>query len=1040
MKKYLPILLLSVLSCKSEEIKYTTIPERIDFREFANPSSQYRSVPFYSLNDLLDSAELDRQVEEFAKGGYGGVYLHSRTGLLTEYLGTNWWKVMDAGLKAAQRTGTYAWFYDEDKWPSGFAGGLVPLKSEDFHARCLVRLKRSEPLPAGSNLLTKDSTYYYIEYKMKSGNAWYNGTCYVDLLNPQTVKEFITSSYVPYAERYSGEYGKNALGIFTDEPQMMSATGDFSNDGVRPFSPVLIEKFRLDNGYDLIPVLGALFDTLPGYEKVRLDYFRTISKQLEASFSKQIGDFCAANNMLWTGHYNGEEALTSVRNNVGNLMMQLRNMQQPGMDHLGLHIDWALNVSRQVSSVANQYGIARRLSEAYGISGQNMNFEDRAWIASWHTLTGINHLCPHLALYSMKGTRKRDYPPTLSPQQPYWSYNNLLEDYTARLCYIAATGKYAAEFLVVHPLESEYFDQVSFNVGWTERNVKYLGLLNELQEIHRDYDLGDEQIISEIGSVSGDLIVVGNQSYKGVILPYMLTIRQSTVDLLKAFAGGGGKIIATEMPLYIDGVKNAAGLSELKNIITLVSGDQIAGEINNILPPAVMVSGDDAEFVWTSHRVAQGKQFLQVTNTSRLKTIRCKVSFAEGSENIVLLDPAYGKSYEITDDSGFELLLHPAQSYILADKRIIGGLESSGDYMIPSDDKELISLSGNWRGNRLDVNSLTLDFARYSVDGGKTFSKPEPIIGIHERFTEKSYNGPLILSIDFSSETVPVSCNLVMEQPEIWSKIEINGQPVKFDGKSFYRDMSFKTTGVTSLIKTGKNNISLFIDFKAAIPDSRDPFERYGSEIESIYLTGDFGVRAEVSKMPAEPSQHNLRGFLIPKPVHHFESFTLTGENQNFAGDLVPLGYPFYNGGFKLEKTFEMRGVEKGRRYILKFPLSEAIVIKVNLNGKDLPPVAWSPWETDITDALVNGNNTITLTLINSLRNLLGPHHNAEGELLSLSPESFIGRSTWTTRRQGENDWYERRLKGPGNTNIWRDDYCVIPFGLLEDAVIAERN
>jgi len=195
-----------------------------------------------------------------------------------------------------------------------------------------------------------------------------------------------------------------------------------------------------------------------------------------------------------------------------------------------------------------------------------------------------------------------------------------------------------------------------------------------------------------------------------------------------------------------------------------------------------------------------------------------------------------------------------------------------------------------------------------------------------------------------------------------------------------------------------------------------------------------------VSKIPSEPSQHNLRGFLIPKPVYHFKSFTITGEKESFSGDLVPQGYPFFNGGFKLEKDFDISGIEKGRRYILKFPLSEAIVIKVNLNGKDLPPVAWSPWEVDITDALVNGSNTITLTMINSLRNLLGPHHNAEGELLSLSPDSFIGRSTWTTRRQGENDWYERRLKGPGNTNIWRDDYCVIPFGLLEDAIIIERN
>ncbi|HUX97463.1 MAG TPA: glycosyl hydrolase [Bacteroidales bacterium] len=1039
MKKYLVFLFLLIYGCLAEH-SYTKIPERIDFNEFVNPSSAYRSVPFYSLNDLLDSAELDRQVEEFAKGGYGGVYLHSRTGLLTEYLGTDWWKVMDAGLKACRRTGTYAWFYDEDKWPSGFAGGLVPLKSEDYHARCLVRLKLTDPLPEGSKVLTKDSNYYYLEYKMKTGNSWYNGTCYVDLLNPETVREFISSSYSPYAERYAKDFGKDALGIFTDEPQMMSSTGDFINDGVRPFSPVILDKFRNDNGYDLLHVVGALFDTIPGYEKVRLDYFRTISKQLEASFSKQIGDFCTANNMLWTGHYNGEEALATVRNNVGNLMIQSRHMQQPGMDHLGLHIDGALNVSRQISSVANQYGISRRLSEAYGISGQNMNFEDRAWIASWHTLTGINHLCPHLALYSMKGGRKRDYPPTLSPQQPYWPYNRLLEDYTARLCYIATTGRYEAEFLVISPLESDYIDQVSYSQTWSARNGKYVEFLGILQENHRDYDLGDEQILSEIGKVDGDRIVVGEQSYRGVILPYMLTIRQSTIDLLKKFAGRGGKIIATVMPQYIDGKKNTIVLNELESIVKLIEDKNFPDEINSIIPPAVVVAGEDAGYVWTSHRIADDKHLLQITNTSRMKSIRCNVRFADVSDKIVLLDPAYGKSYEIKNDAGYELLLYPAQSFILADSRVIDGIRSSGSYEIPSGGKEIISLTGEWSGKRQDVNSLTLDFAKYSVDGGKSFSKPEPVIGIYERFTKSRFNGPLILLIDFSVETVPSSCSLVLEQPDMWSKIEINGQPVRFDGKTFYRDMSFKPSQVTDLLKEGVNTIALYIDYKSAIPESRDPFERYGSEIESIYLTGDFGVKATGSALPDEPSQHNVRGFLIPKPIYRFQSFTITNEKKNFTGDLVLQGYPFYNGGFELVKSFNISVLDKGKRYILKFPLAEAIVIKVNLNGKDLPPVAWSPWEVDITDALVDGNNTITLTLINSLRNLLGPHHNAEGELISLSPDSFAGRSTWTTRRQGENDWYERRLKGPGNTNIWRDDYCIIPFGLLEDAVIVERE
>ena len=103
---------------------------------------------------------------------------------------------------------------------------------------------------------------------------------------------------------------KTALGIFTDEPQFFPVTDGVKHDGVQPFSPVIIEKFRQDNGYDLIPVITALFDTMPGYEKVRLDYFSTLSRQMEKSFSKQIGDYCTSRNMMFTGHYNGEDGLT----------------------------------------------------------------------------------------------------------------------------------------------------------------------------------------------------------------------------------------------------------------------------------------------------------------------------------------------------------------------------------------------------------------------------------------------------------------------------------------------------------------------------------------------------------------------------------------------------------------------------------------------------------------------------------------------------------------------------------------------------------
>ncbi len=120
------VLLILFFGCKTNS---PSTEEFIRADVFLNPPAEYRSAPFYSLNDRLDTAELVKQIHAFRDAGYGGFFLHSRTGLLTEYLGKEWWEAMDASVGAAKQTGLNAWFYDEDKWPSGFAGGKVPLAS-----------------------------------------------------------------------------------------------------------------------------------------------------------------------------------------------------------------------------------------------------------------------------------------------------------------------------------------------------------------------------------------------------------------------------------------------------------------------------------------------------------------------------------------------------------------------------------------------------------------------------------------------------------------------------------------------------------------------------------------------------------------------------------------------------------------------------------------------------------------------------------------------------------------------------------------------
>ena len=99
--------------------------EDVLYRSFVTPSAAYRGKPFWSWNGKLDKDELIRQVHVLKKMGFGGFFMHSRTGLVTEYLGRDWFDLISACADEAEKLGMEAWLYDEDRWPSGSAGGIV---------------------------------------------------------------------------------------------------------------------------------------------------------------------------------------------------------------------------------------------------------------------------------------------------------------------------------------------------------------------------------------------------------------------------------------------------------------------------------------------------------------------------------------------------------------------------------------------------------------------------------------------------------------------------------------------------------------------------------------------------------------------------------------------------------------------------------------------------------------------------------------------------------------------------------------------------
>lgn len=1013
--------LLSFSTCKRMQSQNLA---GFDYQSFVDPPNEYRSHPFYSLNDELKVEELRRQIKDFKQAGFGGFYLHSRPGLLTEYLSEEWWEMMDAAVDAANEVGIRCMFYDEDKWPSGYAGGKIPDLGEEFRAKCLAKIDLETTAPSGSVILKKDSLYQYILYTAQYGYDIFNGTCYVDLYNPNAVQQFIESTHRPYFEKYGNKMEENALFIFTDEPHIHARYFDrkVKNYGTLSYSPYLEEKFKQRYGYSLRDQVDLLFEEKANWREVRWHYHTTKALLFEESFTRQIADFCDKYGAQLTGHYLGEDGLSKVRDRIGNSSLHYRSMQQPGIDHLGLSIANRVLTPKYLSSVANQYNKRSRLSELFGISGHNINFQERKWIGGWHAILGINHFCPHLTAYSMKGARKRDYPPTFSYHQPYWTYNKIIEDYLGRISYAATIGQYDPKVLVISPLESEYIR----GAGEEQFTAGVLQLAETLQKGHIDYDLGDEQIIQDAGEVDGKKFVIGSMDYEYVILPEMLTIRESTLALLLQFHKNGGSIFfAGGLPQFVDAKQNEPALEQLKLAVKALP-DQLV----RFIPPSLHIEGGKAAQVWTQTRTLNGHKFYLIYNTSNVSSAKVTIQLAEKANHPVLWDPAKVKTFELpTDQDGdFSVSLGPAGFYWITTDDLSANIPTASLPDVPENLVPVQTIDSDWTGKRNDPNTLMLDFAAYSIDGGKTFSDPEPVIGIWNRLNKEQYKGDLHLKYFANIKSIPEYCALAMEQTAAFHRISVNGEPIQFSGNDYFIDQSIRTHDISERLKKGKNEIALQIAFSPAEPLNSEPIKRYGTELESIYLIGEFGVFAERIR-PLENTQRNRSADLLKKPAYAFENYFIGRERDQFSGNVALEGYPFYAGSFSLTNSFELQTLDSTKSYFLDLSTKVAIATEVVINAQLVDILCWAPNRVDISSYLKKGKNTIQLHLVNSLRNLLGPHHHQGGELIKVGPNSFTGAGGFPDGR-GEANWYDKR-KDKEDLAIWTDTYYHIPFGLL---------
>lgn len=569
-------------------------------QEFKSPSARYRGKPLWCWNGKLKKVELLRQLKIFKTMGFGGFFMHSRTGLATEYLGEEWFELINACADEAEEFDLEPWLYDEDRWPSGSAGGMATddpsvrmkylrltiCKSSDevkaiagsiaavFKGRVSgVEVRDIKRLDDWSAFDFEEASLLIFTHELMVPHPFFNGNTYLDTLNRAATERFIELTHRRYKSNCGNRLGKGIKGIFTDEPHhgmvlCKNVQHNYQEDEgwVLPWTEHLPEAYSKNFDQNIIDMLPELFLQKDGiaFSPVKWRYMEVLQQLFLSNWAQPLREASNGMNLTLTGHVLHEDTLSAQVIPCGSLMRYYEHLDCPGVDVLGAGNEnfW---LAKPAQSASRQQGKPWIMSELYGCTGWDMGFEGHKRIGDWQAMFGINIRSHHLCWYSMAGESKRDYPASLFFQSPWFEDYAIIEDYFARLGYVLQRGQAYCELLVLNPVES-VASQVY--VGW----AKWMGsnssavdrLEREYEQLFRvltnaqiDYDYGDEDQIdrwAEVIDVNGEpRLKLGSASYRYIVIYGVETMRASTLEVFKKFKDAGGHVyFLGEAPGYLD--------------------------------------------------------------------------------------------------------------------------------------------------------------------------------------------------------------------------------------------------------------------------------------------------------------------------------------------------------------------------------------------------------------------------------------------------------------------------------------------------------
>ena len=999
---------------------------------FAEPPAEYRSAPLWVWNDKMTQDQILRQLEDFKARGIGGAFIHPRPGLITPYLTDEWFALCAYAVETGKRLGLKIWLYDENSYPSGFAGGHVPAAMPDA-ARSGLRMRKFEKAPAkldttplvvlrrtltgmedvsGKPLPSSPdgAVYYVFDIVRAAPSPWHGGFTYVDIMRKDVTEKFIDLTLNGYKRAIGGEFGLTVPGVFQDEAEISPAGG---REAVN-YTPALFQAFLARRGYDLRPELVSLFEDVGNWKRVRHDFYATLLDLFIENWAKPYYAYATDNKLVFTGHY-WEHEWPRPRIGPDSLAMAAY-AHMPGIDVLMNQWSTAPDAQfgnaravREIRSAANQRGRARTMSETYGAGGWDMTFADQKRIGDWEYALGVNFLNQHLSYATIMGARKRDHPLSFSDVEPWWPHYNTLADYFGRLSAAMSLGEQVNKVLVIEPTTTAWtlYSPAAESKDFETVGTDFQAFVHLLEAEHIEYDIVSERTLQEFGSTSHARMNVGARSYDLVILPPGLrNLEDTTVTLVRDYLIRDGRIVSwVAPPDYVNGIAT----EDLRDL-QFSFGDRWVNsgpgsgfdKVRQMSPPAIAFTGLPAGAkLFHQRREFDGGQLVFLANTEPEAALAGAVTLSGGS--VEVWDPFTGlaKPCPFTRQGAkveIAFSLPPAGSLLLC----VRDERAKPPAAPPAPAWDVVPAEGGLAVEALSPNVLTLDYCDLTLAGQtakdlyfydaqrKTFQAngldrnpwdsavqyKTNIVDLDKFPADSGFEATFWFKALKDDARDYADLKAVVERPDRF-RVFINDQEVRPAPGEWWLDRAFGVFPVGVRVVSGRNKITV----------RARPFTIH-SELEPVYLLGQFRL---------EPA---ARGFELRPPA------------PLAAGPWKAQGWPFYGAGVRYTRAFVVPRAEPGTAYRLRLGPWLGSTAEVFVGGTRVGTAAFPPYEVDLTGALVAGRNDVSVVVYGTLRNTLGPFHN-DLPLGSAWPGSF-------------------QKGAPGGLPPGRE-YSSVGYGLFED-------